>query len=186
MKDIPGYEGLYAITEGGRVWSYPKKGMGHNHNGKWLKPFISHNGYHRVTLQKNSVNPKVFFVHRLVAYVYKSKPLDKTEINHIDGNKINNHVSNLEWVTSSENQKHAYISGLQKGKKGKDNPMAKSVRCINNNFIFNTIRDASKWCGADESSIVRVCKKLLNRCGNICLTAGKHPITKEKLRWEYV
>lgn len=184
MIDIPGYEGLYAITEEGRVWSYPKKGIGLNHNGKFLKVYEDDKGYLKVILRKDS---KAFNyqLHRLVAIAFIPNPEDKPQVNHIDGNKQNNCASNLEWVTLSENQKHAFKIGLQKGKKSKDNPMARSVKCINNNYIFNTIREAGKWCNADESCIIRVCKKSLNRLGNQCLTAGKHPITKEKLRWEY-
>lgn len=176
FKDIHGYEGIYKITNYGTVWSYAQ-------SGKLIKPYLSDNKYHRVTLSKDN-KPKIFFVHRLVAYTYMIKPEGKTEINHIDGNKLNNHISNLEWCTSSENQKHAFRIGLQVRKLGSDNPSAKKVECINTGIIFDTLTLAAIWGNTDKSCIMRVCKnKLIN--GYLCKSAGTHPVTGEKLNWRY-
>ena len=72
-------------------------------------------------------NGKTYKVHRLVAICYIENPNNLPQVNHIDGNKTNNHVSNLEWCTASYNTQHAYDNGLAKSKgvsmKGKDNPM---------------------------------------------------------------
>ena len=111
MKDIKDYEGLYAIMEDGRVWSYPKDngqkfGNNRNKNGMWMNPY-NFNGYKMVGLHKDKMLKNVF-VHRLVAIAYIPNPDNKSQINHKDGNPINNHVSNLEWVTNKENSDHAF------------------------------------------------------------------------------
>jgi hypothetical protein len=95
--DIPNYEGLYSITSDGEVYSWLNK--------KILKSFLS-TKYYRVNLCKNKVC-KSFAIHRLVALVFIDNPYNKPFVNHIDGNKFNNKSSNLEWCTSSENERHS-------------------------------------------------------------------------------
>ena len=109
MLDIPNFEGLYAITKEGKVWSYPKKGVGRSHNGKFLRPSLNARGYERVFLGKSGEGYKRYFVHRLVAQVYIKNPDKKPQVNHVDSNKRNNNVSNLEWVTPYENSTHHYF-----------------------------------------------------------------------------
>lgn len=94
MKDIPGYEELYAITEDGQVC---KKSTGRMTRGS-----LNKQGYYTTTLTKNGVS-KTFQVHRLVALTYIPNPENKPMVNHLDENKANNHVSNLEWATAAEN-----------------------------------------------------------------------------------
>lgn len=109
MKDVKGFEGKYAVTEDGRVYSYPK-GNNANRNGKWLVAHPDGQGYPSVTFTINYAR-KSFKVHRLVAGAF----LDGSgeQINHIDGDKHNNHYSNLEWCTNQENTIHAYRIGLK-------------------------------------------------------------------------
>jgi hypothetical protein len=111
MKDIVGYEGLYAVTEDGIVWAYPKKSRNH---GRWLKEAIDRCGYAYVGLYKAGKITKLK-VHRLVAQAYLVA-CDKPHVNHKDGNKLNNCASNLEWVTPKENKIHAFKIGLTKMK----------------------------------------------------------------------
>lgn len=106
-KDIIGYEGLYQISNFGRVKSFPRRGT----TTKILKPRINRQGYLLVDLCKNAKS-KRFPLHRLVAQAFISNPENKPEPNHEDGNKFNNHVSNLKWVTKSENIQHAMNNGL--------------------------------------------------------------------------
>lgn len=104
-KDIEWYAGLYQISNFGRVKSF-RYG-----EGKIIKPFIN-NGYYCVGLSRKDDYKKVR-VHRLVAKHFIPNPDNKKEVNHIDGNKLNNNVSNLEWSTRSENIKHAFLNGLK-------------------------------------------------------------------------
>lgn len=118
-KPVVGYEGLYEVSNKGRIKSLKrstvtKEGWVQNVHGGICKQKDTRDGYKEVTLFKNG-KPKSIRTHRLVAFAFLGKPTDdRTEVNHKDGNKKNNSVSNLEWVTSSENQLHAYRMGLQK------------------------------------------------------------------------
>lgn len=107
-KDIKDYEGLYQVSNLGRVKSVKKEIKYCNgkiviYPEKILKGFISTSGYFAVDLYKNNTR-KRFYVHRLVAEEFIENPLNKPEINHIDEDKLNNRVENLEWCTSSENK----------------------------------------------------------------------------------
>lgn len=104
-KDIKGYEGCYQVSNTGKIKSFK-----HDKNGRILSP--KPNGqYHQINLCKNGKCSKIY-IHRLVAIHFILNPENKSEVNHIDGNKINNKASNLEWVTSSENSLHALEIGL--------------------------------------------------------------------------
>lgn len=117
-KDIEGYKGLYQISNTGNVKSLERKIHGKKCHRKLketiLKPIKTNRGYLRVKLCKENKVSKVR-VHRLVAEAFIKKP--ELEVNHIDGNKENNSVENLEWVTPRENKKHAWSMGLYKKKK---------------------------------------------------------------------
>ena len=103
--EVKGYEGLYSVTQDGRIWSHI--------NGKWLKPGDSGTGYKFVILYKDGIKTKCP-VHRLVAKTFSDNPEGKLQVNHIDGDKTNNHINNLEWVNQSENNQHAWDIGLRK------------------------------------------------------------------------
>ena len=94
MKDIKGYEGLYAITEDGKVWSYRRK--------IYLKPHTD--CYHnlRIGLSQDGILTH-FLVHRLVAEAYIPNPNGYDQVFHIDGNNANNCVDNLQWIAKKEN-----------------------------------------------------------------------------------
>lgn len=108
-KDIRGYEGIYQISNLGRIKSLHRDCR----NGRILNPAKNNSGYLRVALSNNG---KIRYdsIHRLVAEAFISNPKKLPEVNHIDGNKLNNSVENLEWVTKGENQIHAYKTGLRK------------------------------------------------------------------------
>ena len=103
IKDVNGYEGLYAVTSLGRIWSYRRN--------RWIKPWSDLNGYSRVSLcnKGHEANPTL---HRLVAITYIQNPEDKPQVNHLNGDKADCRVENLDWVTARENLQHATDMGL--------------------------------------------------------------------------
>lgn len=109
MRDVVGYEGLYAVTSCGRVWSYKRN--------RFMTPLDAGYGYMVVCLRKDGkqINKRV---HRLVAEAYIPNPEGKEQVNHKDENKKNNCLNNLEWMTSKENcnygTRNARISKTQK------------------------------------------------------------------------
>jgi len=121
-KDIRGWEGFYQVSNLGNVKSFERIIMLYNYRakrkvpvlcrGRILKPGLNTQGYHFVVLQ-NLGNKKTYRVSRLVALHFIPNPQDKPQINHKDGEKLNNRSDNLEWVTPSENLQHAYDTGLR-------------------------------------------------------------------------
>jgi len=109
-KDIKGFEGWYQVSNLGNVRRVaPVNGSPRCKN---LKPWINTRGYSHVTLNV-CCKKTVFRLHRLVAEHFIGDPLpEQTDVNHIDGDKQNNAVSNLEWCTRSENMSHAIKTGL--------------------------------------------------------------------------
>ena len=99
------------------------------YKGKILKPKIDKNGYKVVTF---SVNGKKYstFVHRVLAIKFIPNPLNLPEVNHKDGNKLNNDLDNLEWCTCKYNTQHSFEMGLNVGKKGVKHPMCKLTEKI--------------------------------------------------------
>lgn len=118
-KDIPKYEGLYQVSNFGNVKSLDRIVKGKNNierkiKGKIILPFKGNGGYLCVRLWKNNFAPH-FKVHRLIlSTFYPIKNMEIYDVNHIDGNKQNNHINNLEWCTRQENLIHAVENGLNK------------------------------------------------------------------------
>lgn len=107
-KDVVGHEGRYMVSNLGRVKSMNYLG----HSGeRVLKTTRHHTGYMVISLGKKP--KKMYLVHILVATAFIENPYGKRYVNHIDGNKENNTVENLEWVTSAENVHHAIRTGLR-------------------------------------------------------------------------
>lgn len=151
FKDIKGYEGLYQISNFGNVKSLKRNII--------LKPSSNRKGYLHIILYKNHKS-KNSIIHRLVAQAFIPNPENKPQVNHIDGNKRNNNVNNLEWVTNSENQKHAFKLHLQTNS-GNNNPRARKINQydLNGKLIktWNSIYEITKELGINRSSIWRCC-----------------------------
>jgi hypothetical protein len=110
-KDIKDYEGIYQVSNYGNVKSLERlhaKGKGVLKE-RILKPSLMSSGYYQVILCR-LLSKKAFTIHRLVANSFITKKQGKEIINHIDGNKRNNSVENLEWCTYRENSAHGYMS----------------------------------------------------------------------------
>lgn len=120
-KDIPGYGGLYYVTDDGRLFSHSRPIYSKSGNFRYIKKGcevigeISIHGYRRVLLSRNG-NIAKHFVHRCVAICFHENPDNLPFVNHKDGDKLNNHKDNLEWVTPKGNSEHAFSLGLTKPK----------------------------------------------------------------------
>ncbi|GBD73862.1 NUMOD4 domain-containing protein [Tetragenococcus halophilus] len=114
-KDIKGFEGMYQISSRGRVESLERivmiKGFPAKLKGRELHLFNRKDGYLTASLHNNGKEKRPA-VHRLVAEAFIPNKENKAEVNHIDGNKQNNHVENLEWISREDNIKHGYKIGL--------------------------------------------------------------------------
>jgi hypothetical protein len=124
-KDISGFEGKYQISNIGRVRSLDRITNNRQFKGAIKTPQISNTGYYRVHLCTENRKTKPFSIHRLVATHFLPSIGGKNVVNHIDGDKLNNRLDNLEWVTISENTKHSYDTGLQIMGRSEKNPASK-------------------------------------------------------------
>ena len=162
-KDIPDYEGLYQVSNLGRI-----KSLNYNHTKteKIRKLDQSGKGYSLILLC-NSKGKKKYLVHRLVAEAFLDNPDNLPQVNHKDGNKLNNNVDNLEWCTNGYNEKHAYSLGLKSKNYADKNGMARPVLQfdLNNNFIneFKTIKEAHQKTKTAVDTIIRSCKNRTKR-----------------------
>lgn len=168
--DINGYENLYAVSNYGRILSNSRRRT----KGGLLSPQMSKSGYYMQMLYKNG-KAKLHRINRLVAENFIENPNKLSQVNHLDGNKLNNNVKNLEWCTQSENQLHAYRLGLQKVTE-KQKQVARKF-CIenkskkvaqydtDNNLInkYNSISEASRETGISTACISRACNFIRNK-----------------------
>ena len=143
LKDIKDYEGEYAITRDGRVWSYK--------SNKFLKPVLDKDGYHKVNLHKDK-KMKTFRIHRLVADAFIPNPKGLPQVNHKDENKSNNCVENLEWCDAKYNMN--YGTRTERAAKKQSIP----VYCEELDRVFDGARQAARELGLDNSNIIKCCK----------------------------
>ena len=168
-KDIKSYEGLYQISNTGKIKSLER--YKDNHSKKQLvkekirKQIISKTGYYTCMLTKNG-NLKLFKVHRIVAEAFIPNPNNYPIINHIDGNKLNNNVDNLEWCSYSHNEKEAYKLGLIKnntyGLKKYTDSLKKKIKQydLKGNFLkeWNSVSEIKKELNYETTNICSCCK----------------------------
>jgi hypothetical protein len=163
FKDIPGYECLYQISNLGRVKSYDrvveyKNGSKRILKGKFISIFLDR--YYKLNLLK-----KQHYLHRLIALSFIPNLDNKPCVNHKNGIKTDNNIDNLEWVTLSENSKHAYENNLwiPNPRYGNYHGRSKKVYVydLSGNFVreFEFIREASIILNISENLISRICSK---------------------------
>lgn len=156
ISDIPGYEewsGL-EISNHGRVKSYKRVP-----DGVILKQHVDYKGYVTISFR---INKKMHTkkIHRLVALSFIKNIENKPQVNHINGNKSDNHIDNLEWATNSENQIHSYRVLKNKGRGGGNGVHArKKVMCIETNKIYNSITDCANDFNVKHAHISAICRK---------------------------
>lgn len=142
MKDIKNYEGQYAITSCGKVWSYKTK--------RFLKPAKNNDGYLHVHLCKGGKS-KDFKIHRLVAETYIPNPNNLEDVDHIDRNREHNYIKNLQWMTHADNVRKS--SNIK-------------VRCVETGEIFDSITIAAKEKNVNRVNISKVCRGERKTCGD--------------------
>lgn len=142
--DVKNYEGLYKVSNLGNIKSL---GNDYKRKEKILKPGKISNGYLHVVLTKNKVK-KNLKVHRIVALSFLPNPYNKPQINHINGNKIDNNLQNLEWSTQVENSNHAFKLGLNK--------ICKKVIDIKTGMIYQSITIASNYYNIKYCKLYRM------------------------------
>lgn len=159
-KDIIGYEGYYQVSNLGNVKSLERYRKGNRNSltfvrERILKRKIDKDGYAVYALCKDN-KMYHFTSHKLVALVFIPNPSSYSQINHINGIKLDNSVSNLEWCDNSHNMKEAYRIGLSKARKSKDNILSKKVVKLKNGLAiqqYDCIVDASKEHGLGKTAI---------------------------------
>lgn len=175
-RDIKGCEGRYQVSNLGRVRSLPR--MVNNHTGELLvkgrilKQHTNKKGYMTLDIRFNDGKRRYMGVHRFVAEAFIENPDNKPQVNHIDGDKTNNIVENLEWCTNGENQIHAYKMGLNRvtGRAGKPKKAVEQID-LKTGLVMATypsIAEAGRAVGGNNKNIGRCCKNKYGRksaCG---------------------
>lgn len=162
-KDIVGFEGYYQVSNLGRVKRLPRTSI--RSNGKSdhaiyrvkeriKNPQIQTQGYYHVALYRDG-EYKICRLNRVVAIAFIPNPENKPEVNHKDGNKLNNRADNLEWVTGKENKKHARENGLIKPYKRKILQFDESWNLLSE---FESIKDAAEAINGSRGNICVACR----------------------------
>lgn len=133
-RNVEGYEGLYQVSNFGKVRSLI--------TNRILKPFQTKDGYLRIKLSKDG-NKKMFYIHRLVATAFLSNEEELPEIDHINNDRSDNRVANLQWISHVENLR----------KKESDWGVPRKVQCIETGQIFDSVSAAAKAMKRDKSTM---------------------------------
>lgn len=143
MRQIKGYEGLYAVTSCGKVWSYRRK--------KWLKLIDAKDGYLKVNLYDKFGDMKTYQVHRLVAEAYLDNPDNLPEVNHKNEKKDNNWLNNLEYCD------HIYNSNYATRNERIASKTRKPVYCVELDTVFEGVVIAARETNTRQDGISGCC-----------------------------
>lgn len=166
--NVANYNGNYIISNYGRIvslkrleeWSFNGKIFSRTRNQKLLKTYIDRYGYECCHLTING-KTKQHTIHKIVSLAFHNntyKPL--LQVNHIDGNKLNNHYLNLEWCTAQENVIHSHEMGLTKKQTGKNHHASKKVIAIQDTSIieFDCLSDCARYLKSSVTNISQAIK----------------------------
>ena len=154
LKEVFGYENKYFVSNYGFVYRKEKEVY------KKMKPYCGTSKYLHISFFKDG-RYKTYDVHRLVAECFLSKKEGKTEVNHKNGNREDNRIENLEWVSRSENliHRHRVLNRLPVG--------SKSVVCFETKKVFRNITDAAKSINVSTTALSDCVNGKTKSCGNL-------------------
>ena len=165
-KDVVGFEGMYQVSESGKIYSTPRTDrMGRPQGGTIVTPKTNNRGYWQIRLNKDGIT-HYRLLHRVVAEAFIPNNRNFPQVNHIDENKSNNHFENLEWCTNLYNRHHG--TGIKRMAKNHD---YKKLARINGKrvqqckidgsvvAIFYSVLEAQRQTGVHEANIRRCCYK---------------------------
>lgn len=144
MRDIPGYEGRYAATSCGHIWSHLSK--------KFMKERYDKNGYKKLSLYGEDGKIKTYQVHRLIAMTYIDNPDNLPTVNHKDECKDHNWVDNLEWMDWDDNKR--YGTGYARSAAKRSKP----VYCYETDTVYESIKAAAAALNLHSQSVGACCK----------------------------
>ena len=160
-KDVPGFEGLYQVSNYGQIKSTPRRGT----VGGIMKGHADRKGYINITLRKDG-KQYTQKLHRLIAITFIPNPHNYPEVNHRDENKQNNRIDNLEWCSTSYNHEYGTRTLRASARCGKP------ICCVETGVEYQGARQAAREMGIDASGITKALKNPNRTCG------GYH--------WQYV
>lgn len=166
-KPIPGYEGLYEVSNKGRVKSIKKVivdsiGRKRTIHERIRKATQTNKGYLRVMLCDSKGNNKLLRVHRLVAEAFIPNPENKPQVNHKDEDKTNNHVENLEWMTAKENLNFGTRNA--RSAKSRSKPVAQYTKDGKLVKIWQSTREAGRELNISNGNISSVARGMHKTC----------------------
>ena len=178
-KDVVGFEGLYKVSNKGNIYSVERRdSRGNRCGGRILKTKYGGKGYRQVNMYKNGKS-KTTFVHRIVADAFIPNPENLPQVNHIDEDKDNNNVKNLEWCTHKHNMNHGTL------KERTAQALSKKVKATNiktGEFLtFNSAKEAERE-GYGSGAVSMACRGVYKTSAGKLVGDGR---TYKGFRWSY-
>lgn len=167
-REVNGYDGIYEISNKGRIRSNPRKVWNYTKPGRILKPYRKGNGYFQITLRGGTKYEKHAYIHRLVAEAFIPNPKNLPQVNHKDFDKANNCVENLEWVSAQENILHFTQSTRM------ERARSRKSRTLVNKSLQYIIENKEKVCNAYDKGFsieetAKMCKVGRDRVRDILM-----------------